>query len=240
MTPIRLDGKKRALATGVALASTGLTSCNNNGAVDPPPPPLECSTLADGAFLAPSAVQSPGQVFVVLSYTLFQDGRWEDLTATELENVALADIQVESDRSVQLLFDLTPDTATSGAFTFSGVLVGLGGERCSVSRRFVFSISSQGVTIGELQAARLPLEARQQATIALAGTGQGYVDLVAHTPFPGVAGVHWAASEGTIRSQGGGRARWDLPRARGVYQAEVLVDYGDHGFSLDTIELEVT
>jgi hypothetical protein len=40
---LKQRSKKLAAGTSVALATAGLSSCNGNGAVDPPPPPLECN-----------------------------------------------------------------------------------------------------------------------------------------------------------------------------------------------------
>lgn len=43
----------------------------------------------------------------------------------------------------------------------------------------------------------------------------------------------------TIDDPGARRVRWTLPEEPGVYQAELLVDYGPDGLAVDTVMLEV-
>ena len=45
---------------------------------------------------------------------------------------------------------------------------------------------------------------------------------------------------GLMLSQDGARLRWRLPREAGLYQAEVVIDYGASGLSFDTLALEVS
>jgi hypothetical protein len=65
------------------------------------------------------------------------------------------------------------------------------------------------------------------------------VDLEASTPFGGAHTIAWTVTGGEIVSQDGARLRWRLPSEVGLYQAELVVDYGPRGLSLDTLVLEV-
>ncbi len=46
-------------------------------------------------------------------------------------------------------------------------------------------------------------------------------------------------SGGEVVTAEGGSLTWRLPDTPGIYQAEVILDYGDDGFSIDTLQLEV-
>src|SRR5262245_62513386 len=52
--------KQLGFGTGIALATTGLSTCTNNGAVDPAPPPLDCAApgVANGGALQASGSSS--------------------------------------------------------------------------------------------------------------------------------------------------------------------------------------
>ena len=41
-------------------------------------------------------------------------------------------------------------------------------------------------------------------------------------------------------SEEGNRLRWRLPSEPGLYQAELVIDYGPQGLSFDTLALEVS
>jgi hypothetical protein len=41
-------------------------------------------------------------------------------------------------------------------------------------------------------------------------------------------------------SRAGARLRWRVPPEAGLYQAELVVDYGELGFAFDALVLEVT
>src|SRR5688572_8201030 len=53
----RKASKATAAATGVAIATSGLTSCNGGGSVDPVPPALECNTVDAGQSLPATATR---------------------------------------------------------------------------------------------------------------------------------------------------------------------------------------
>jgi hypothetical protein len=126
---------------------------------------------------------------------------------------------------------------TSGAFTVRGTLGGYGRGTCAVSRTFRFTLGPTGVVVAA--ADELPLSARQQARIALLGRDGRDVELEATTPFRGAQTVTWTVTGGEMLSRDGARLRWRLPAEAGLYQAEVVIDYGALGLSFDTLALEV-
>ena len=65
------------------------------------------------------------------------------------------------------------------------------------------------------------------------------VELEATTPFRGARTIAWAVTGGEIVSREGARLRWRLPARAGLYQAELVIDYGPRGLSFDTLALEV-
>lgn len=50
----------------------------------------------------------------------------------------------------------------------------------------------------------------------------------------------WTVSHGTIDTADADRARWRLPEEPGIYQVQLVVDYGDDGLGFDAMVLEVT
>ena len=66
------------------------------------------------------------------------------------------------------------------------------------------------------------------------------MELEATTPFRGARTIAWNVSGGEIVSRDGVRLRWRLPAEPGLYQAEVVMDYGPSGLSFDTLALEVS
>ena len=125
---------------------------------------------------------------------------------------------------------------TSGAFTLRGTLSGVGS--CAVTRTFTFTIGPQGPVIA--MAPTLPLSSLQQARIAVLGRDGREVRLAATTPFTGPRTVTWSVTGGEVLTQDEGGLHWRLPSAAGLYQAELVVDYGPGGLSIDTLVLEVT
>ncbi|HET9317178.1 MAG TPA: hypothetical protein VFQ51_16415 [Vicinamibacteria bacterium] len=229
---IRRRRKTLAAGTTVALATAGLSSCNHNGAVDPPPPPLECNTLDMGQTLSASATLSGRALQVTIRKS--SAGTWGYAVLTSVvggtaQPVVLGD-------PLQATIVLTDSSVTEGSFLFSGGLAITGGV-CAVGRTFRFAIQAGNVTVAS--ALDLPLPARQQARIALVAREGHDVDLEASTPFGGAHTIAWAVTGGEIVAQDGARLRWRLPPDAGLYQAELVVDYGPWGLSLDTLVLEV-
>jgi hypothetical protein len=128
---------------------------------------------------------------------------------------------------------------TSGSFTLSGTLHGLNSSNsCAVTRTFTFSIDSGRVVVA--LAEELPLAERESARIALVSRRGHQVELEATTPFDGAATLTWTVTAGEVVSEEGMRLSWLLPAEAGLYQAELVVDYGPHGLSFDVLALEVS
>jgi hypothetical protein len=231
---IKRKSKNLAAGTSVALATAGLSSCNDNGAVDPPPPPLECNSVDNGETLSAAAALAGTELRVTI----------RNLSPTVWAAVAVTAVDGGTARPLHpaeplvVVIDLTDGTVTRGSFRLSGTLEGSGNFRCAVTRVFTFTIGSGGVVVAS--ALDLPLPARQQARIALVARDGHDVDLEASTPFGGPHTIAWTVSGGAIVSQDGARLRWRLPPEAGLYQAELVVDYGAWGLSLDTLVLEVS
>ena len=229
------DKKKKTLAAGatVALATSGLSSCQDNGAVDPPPPPLECNSVGLGQTLSASATLAGRELRV----TVLSGGG--ALTGVQVLNVVggAARTIVPNVSPVVVVIDLADDSVATGAFTLVGTILGPRGERCAVSRTFTFTIGPAGVVVAS--ADTVPLPARQQARIGIVARDGHEVELEATTPFQGASTVLWTVTGGEIVARDGARLRWRLPAAPGLYQAELAVDYGASGLSFDTLVLEV-
>jgi len=229
---IRRRSKTLAAGTTVALATAGLSSCNDNGAVDPPPPPLECNTVDNGETLTATGTVTGRELRITIRNGSFSI--WAIVAVTSVGGGTARPLHPAE--PLVVVIDLE-DGVTGGTFTLSGVLQGSHGERCGVTRRFTFSIGSGGVVVAS--ADELPLPARQQARIALVARDGHDVDLEASTPFGGAHTIAWTVTGGEMVSQDGARMRWRLPAAAGLYQAELVVDYGPRGLSFDTLALEV-
>lgn len=230
---IRRRSKTLAAGTTVALATAGLSSCNDNGAVDPPPPPLECNSVNAGQTLSATATVTGRSLRITIRKSSAGTRGYVALTSVvggTAQPVALGDPLVAE-------ITLTDATVTSGSFLFNGGL-GVSGGVCNVIRTFRFTIESGTVTVAS--ADDLPLPARQQARIGLVERSGAEVVLEATTPYTGAQTVSWSVSGGTMLSQAGPRLRWRLPTEPGLYQAELVIDYGDGGLSFDTLALEVS
>jgi hypothetical protein len=227
--------KSRSLAAGtsIALATAGLSSCGGNGGVDPPPPPLECNTVDNGETLTATATLTGREMQITIRNS--SSTTWASVNVTAVAGGTARPLHPAE--PLVVVIDLTDDTVTRGSFTLSGMLQGFGNTRCAVTRGFSFTIGSGGVVVAS--AMDLPLPARQQARIALVAREGHDVDLEASTPFGGAHTIAWTVTGGAIVSQEGARLRWRLPPEAGLYQAELVVDYGPRGLSLDTLVLEV-
>jgi hypothetical protein len=231
---VRVNDKSKTLAAGatVALATSGLSSCQDNGAVDPPPPPLECNSVGRGETLSAAGSLAGRQLRVVVGAT---NGA---LTGVQISSVVggVARPVEASAFSVTVVIDLDPGVA-SGSFTLAGTLEGFPAARCPVVRTFTFTLGPAGVVVAST--GDLPLPARQQARIMMVAREGHEVELEATTPFQGPHTVLWTVTGGEVVSREGARLRWRLPDAAGLYQAELAVDYGRSGLSFDTLVLEV-
>ena len=137
-----------------------------------------------------------------------------------------------------VIIDLKDDTVRSGSFKLNGTLRPLVGTGpCAVSRTFVFSIGASGVVVARADA--LPLGERQPACIALLSQRDRDVEVEATTAFDGPTTFAWTITGGQIIRIDGPRLRWRLPDASGLYQVELVADYGPAGFAFDALVLEV-
>jgi hypothetical protein len=224
--------KRLAAGASVALATAGLSSCNDNGAVDPPPPPLTCNTVDEGETLAARGAIDGTSLQVTIRNT--SPTRWTTVDVRAVRGGTLA-APVAAREPLEFTITLDPGV-TSGGFTLRGTLSGANND-CAVTRTFNFTINGPSVTIAG--ALELPLPARQQARIAVVSREGTEVELEATTPFRGPQTISWSVSAGTVLSRKGARLRWRLPEEPGFYQAELVIDYGPRGLSLDTLALEV-
>ena len=229
---IQKKARKIAAGAGVALATSGLSSCHNNGAVDPPPPPFECNTVDQGESLTATATIAGGELQVTIRNG--SPSRWTAVSITSVVGGTARPVVLGE--PLVVVIDLAEPRVTEGSFHLSGELEGT--NRCAVSRTFTFRLQPDGVVVAF--ANELPLAARQQARIALVGRDGHDVELEATTPFVGAGGITWRVTGGEILSQAGARLHWRLPREAGLYQAEVVIDYGPSGLSFDTLALEVS
>jgi hypothetical protein len=234
---IRRRSKKLAAGTGVVLATASLSACNGNGDDilhgDPVPPPLQCNTVDEGETLTATATVAGTELRVSIRSSALAN--WATVEVVSVTGGSAR--PVAPAEPLVVVIDLADATVTSGAFTLNGTMRGFRGEQCAVSRRFTFTIASNGVTVA--QAGELPLPARQQARIELLSRDGHDVELLASTAYRGDQTVTWTVSGGEVLARDGARLRWRLPGEPGLYQAELVIDYGTRGLSFDTLVLEV-
>ena len=230
---IKAKSRKAAAGASVALATAGLSACNDKYSHgDPVPPPLQCNTVDEGETLSATATLAGTELRVTI-----RNRSLSSWTAAEITSVSGGSVRpVTLGEPLTVLIDLTDETVRSGSFTLSGTLRG-GISECTVTRTFNFTIGPGGVVVASAE--ELPLAARQQARIALVARDGQDVELEATTPFRGAQTIAWTVSGGEIVSREGARLRWRLPARAGLYQAELVMDYGPSGLSFDTLALEV-
>jgi hypothetical protein len=231
--------KKLAGGAGVALATTGLSTCNNGGAVDPPPPPFECTPdVRVGQTLQVFQAVLTGLVLEVTIYT-GAPARWAAAQVASVQGGVARPLALPAmGNPLLVVLDLADDTVRQGSFTLTGMLEGLDGVTCSFSRTFTVIVDSAGVRV--TRADELPLPERAPARIALVSREGREVQLKATTAFPGPVTMAWMVSAGEILAKEGTQFRWRLPSEPGLYQAELIADYGPGGFSFDALVLEVS
>jgi len=231
---IKDKSKKAAAGASVAIATASLGSCSRPTHGDPPPPPLECNTVDEGESLRATATVTGRELRVMIRNVSYSE--W---TAAEVTSVVGGSARpISLGPPFTVVIDLEDDTVKSGSFTLKGTLRGYPDKTCAVSRTFVFTLGPDGVVVAF--APELPLSARQQARIALVARDGLDVDLEATTPFRGARTITWTVTAGEVVSREGPRLRWRLPAQAGLYQAELVIDYGPHGLSFDTLALEVS
>lgn len=238
---IKDQARKIAAGASVAVATSGLSSCHDNGAVDPPPPPLECNTVNMGQTLSASATRDADVVDVTVKNSLGFAG-WRVDRVLALTGASLVSTNLPAGASTDSLgvkLQLESGTTSQATFSVEATMIGPSGEMCAVKRTFVLTISAGGVQVTLADMDRLPLGARQRVEIRLGDRDGRVVRLHAATPWRGQRVVSWAVSDGELDTRTGPTVRWTLPETPGIYQAELVIDFGDDGLGLDMLMLEV-
>ncbi len=237
---IKDQAKRIAAGASVALATSGLSSCHDNGAVDPSPPPLQCNTVDTGQSLTASATLHADTVEVAVRNVLGY-GQWRVDTVSDVVGATLVSVhQPESSAdSLTVALRLADETTTQVSFAVAATLMGYSGESCAVARTFHVTISGTGVQVSLRDSDTLPLPARQHAEIALAGQEGRVVRLEARTAYDGRRLASWSVSHGALDTDSGPAVHWTLPAEPGIYQAELVLDFGADGLAFDTLLLEV-
>lgn len=229
--------QRTAAALSVGLATSGLSSCTDNGAVDPPPPPFACTANTMAGLELDASLARQGTTLTV-TIGNFTDSRWTSAGVRNAVNVMVTSLEIApgSFSTLTLMLELTDETVTGGSFELVATLEG-DGISCEVTRRFEFSLAD--LSIGSTVVPLLPLASRDSACIvALAREGNVLV-LAARSDHRGERTVEWTATAGTLEAQPDDSVRWALPEAPGMYQVEVVMDYGDDGVGFDALAVEV-
>jgi hypothetical protein len=238
---IRDQAKRIAAGAGVALATSGLSNCNDQGAVDPPPPPLQCNSVGMGQTLAATATRTADTLDVNVRNTL-GSASWQVDRVTAVSGATLLATRLpapRSNESLDITLRLESTTTTQASFTVDATLAGLSNETCTVQRTFIVTISPTGVLVSLADADRLPLAARQRAEIVLAQRDGHVVEMQAKTPWQGDRVTSWFVSDGSLDASSGSTVHWTLPATPGIYQAELVIDFGSDGLAFDMLLLEV-
>jgi hypothetical protein len=227
---------------GIALATLGLSTCKDNGAVDPAPEPFECPADGAGKDLLADATLKDGLIAVTIRYSGISDASWKAApTVTDVTGATITNEGFDDGSNYAYRVVLQPDQGVmTGSFHVTGKLEGYANEGlvdCPVDRVFTFTISGGDVTVALRD--DLPLGTKARASISIEHHEGQEVHLAATGAVAG-ATLGWTATAGTVEAAANGRARWRLPREPGLYQIELLVDRGREGLHIDTLTLEVT
>ncbi len=238
---VKRQAQRLAAGASVALATSGLSSCHNGTIVDPVPPPLQCNLLSGGQSLVANGSRSGDTVAVTVQPGTFQGPLlvWKvdsvsDVAGATLGNVHLPANQIPDSLKLALVFG---GGSTQASFTVNGTLYGFGASSCTLRRTFHVTLTAGGGVL--ISSGDLPLAARDSVRIALVWQQNRVVELAALTDFPGTRDFSWRVSDGDLDRPTGSPVRWTLPAAPGMYQAELVVDYGLAGLAVDQLLLEV-
>ena len=244
---IRESVKKASTgAAGIAAATAGLSTCHDGGGivVDPVPPPLVCSDLSAGQSLAFSASKEGDVVTVNVRTVTLGSSFVASWRATRVGDAVgatvLSTVQpTHGGDSLVVTLQLATPSTTQVDFTVEAELHGLSDDTCNVTRTIHVSITPTGVQVGQTTLDTLPLPSRHTAQIAIRSHEGQTVALEARTGFRGPLSASWEVTGGSLDRSLGRTVRWTLPRDPGLYQAEVLLDYGTEGMAFDALVLEV-
>ncbi len=235
--------KRAANAAGIAAATTGLSTCQSScgTVVDPAPPPLVCSDVATGQSLTASATKTGDEV--VVSVRVAGNLRsWQITRVGDAVGATIGATTLPSTTDAPLVVTLRPTSASTSQidFTVEGVLTGYQNQTCSIKRTFHVSVTPTGVQVAETKLDSLPLSARHGAQIAVVSRADRTLSLEARTTYVDPHRISWEVTGGNLDVSVGPRVHWTLPSVPGIYQAELLLDYGADGVAFDALMLEVT
>lgn len=234
--PSGLASQLRRGAT-IALATATLTTCNKDGAVDPAPPPADCNV--------PSTTELDGYGYkdgsgdLVISLSSPGEAKYSSTMITDVMGATLVSVSPHREYVIEIRLRPNPPSATSGTFHVKTTVKDSKMATCSVEKSFTFTITSSGVTVRNTRVAQLPLTVRYPASIAMVGHDGHTLELAGRTGYRGAHTTHWSVNAGVIEAQSGDRLRWRLPDEPGLYQVELVIDYGEGGFAIDHMTFEV-
>lgn len=243
---MRKHTRRLAAGASVALATSGLSSCKDGGGVvvDPAPEPLQCGFASSGQTLTATAKKTGDVVDVTVVGTGFvgymMPAGWQVDSVSNVVGATLGTVRLPRPKSMDTLqVSLTlPSGGTKASFTVNAKLFGWINDVCPVRRTFTVDVTTIGVQVHDAEPA-LPLAARESARISMLARSGRVVELAAHTAFAGAHHAAWSVSGGELDAAAGSPVRWTLPEEPGIYQAELVVDYGDAGLAIDHLMLEV-
>lgn len=234
--------KATVAATGVAIATSGLTSCNGGGSVDPLPPALECNNVNAGQSLTATVTRNADTAQVTVR-NIEPLTTWRVLALSNVVGGAIVNAQLPTDvvgSTLVLTIKLAAAAPTQVSFALTAEMRSTieSGPPCGVSRTITVTVTATTADVVIRGADPLPLPARQRAEIVLVARDGRTVELTARTPYRGEYQAQWTVTAGDIVADGS-RLWWTLPEARGLYQAELVMDYGADGFAIDAMPFEV-
>ncbi len=233
--------KAAAGAVGIAVATSGLSSCNDNGAVDPLPPPLQCNDVGEGQMLyAEAVVSSDDTVAVTISQGGFYPWSVDSVIMNSggtLHGLTLPDEGTLNYGQLRfwIVFDADSTSATFTVFAKTAQ----NEKTCEITRQFTVTAAGSIASVTQLRVDDLPLFARQPASIVLIAREGRVATIEARTAYNGEKQLKWSVSDGDLTAHADDRATWALPAERGIYQAEVVMDYGPDGVAFDALSIEV-
>ena len=232
--------KATAAATSVAIATSGLSNCTNGGAVDPVPPALECNTVSAGQSLTATVTRSADTAQVTVRNTE-PFTTWRVLGLSNVMGGTIIDTVLPSPvegSTLVVTIQLAAAAPTQVSFAIAAEIRSIFNSRvCGVTRTIMVTVTATTADV-VIRGDPLPLPARQRAEIVLVARDGRTVELAARTLYRGESQAQWTVTAGEIVADGP-RLRWTLPEAKGMYQAELVVDYGADGFAIDAMPFEV-
>jgi len=155
-------------------------------------------------------------------------------TGGAIHDVALPQLSSFYPGQLQFRVEFGP-SSTSATFTIFA-RTSDGQTDCEIVRQF--TVTADGA-ITQLSHNDLPLHDLQPVAIVLLANQGPVATLEARTAYAGEKQVTWTVSGGSVDTHADCRATWTLPEKRGIYQAEVVVDYGPDGVAFDALAIEV-